>query len=201
VECSRIGLVVLASIALSGSARALSFDPNPVPVSHSGGGVAGDIELIEVVTGLPSGGQVLLGNVGPAATTIVLRGSVDAGSAEILYLGVREGGSPSNWVSFGALGWIPGADVDITSGIEGTPGTAGFLPASPPGAGQSFDLVFISYDGPLATDGTLEFVAALVLVPDDVGVATLVPEPGSPVSLAAALVGLACIRASHARRA
>jgi hypothetical protein len=192
-------LAAAASLALAAPAAALTFAPNPVPVNHFGGVVVGQLELVDVVTGVPSGGVVLYGAVSPTATTIVLRGSVSVGSSGLLYLGIREILSGS-FVEFDGLGWIAGADEEITSAIEGIPGTAGFLIGGTVDAGEAFDLVFMSYDGGLAADGTLEFIASLVIAPEEVGAALLVPEPGVALALGAAAIALAAAL-SRGRRA
>jgi hypothetical protein len=192
-------LAAVGSLALAAPAAALTFDPNPVPVNHFDGVVVGQLELVDAVAGAPSGGVVLYGAVSPSATTIVLRGSVSAGTSTILYLGIREPIS-GVFVDLAGLGWIPGPDVDVTSAIEGIPGTAGFTTSTTVDAGEAFDLVFIAYDVPLAADGSLQFIASLVLAPEEVGSALLVPEPGTGLALAAAGIALAAAL-SRARRA
>jgi hypothetical protein len=177
---------LLGLLGPASAARGLAITPNPFEVvpnefdaSHA------SIELVAVVSGVPTGGTVLNGSVDPTDITLVLRADIlDDTTSNLLVFGIRAIGSPT-WIPFSGAGWVPGSGVDITSALGGA--LVGTVAFSPQGGlvsgGQSYDLVFLSYDGPLAADGTLEIVAGVQLVPQAVGTATLVPEPASAVLL------------------
>ena len=59
---------------------------------------------------------------------------------------------------------------------------------------EGYDLVFLSYDAAPADDGKLEIVGGLLLVPEVVGTATVVPEPKSAALLVLGLAFLARLR-------
>ncbi len=96
------------------------------------------------------------------------------------------------------VGWIPGPGADIVLAIGGSvDGWTSFGPNNPtPGA--AFERVFVSYDTPLATDGSLRVEADLG---GATGTALLVPEPATALSLGAALVALAAARRRRGRAA
>jgi hypothetical protein len=54
---------------------------------------------------------------------------------------------------------------------------------------------FLSYDAAPEQDGSLELVGGLLLVPEVVGTATIVPEPASSILLCLGIVVLAMLRA------
>jgi hypothetical protein len=185
VRLAGVGMAALV-LALPGPAAALSIDPNPLVIEHPGG-ASGLLELVDVVMGLPAGGETFQ-IVSPTSLTLVFRGSVDAGSPPAgsgLGIALRDVQDASLPIS--AVGWIPGPDADLVISGESS-GEASFVFAS--GApGTTFDLVFLSYDVPVATDGSLRVDARLENGPAG-GSAAIVPEPSTALLLAAGLAGL-----------
>jgi len=132
--------------------------------------VAGTIEFVDIVTGVPGGDVTIFDMPGAMDTTLVFRISVDVGEISEFGIGITDGfDSPLN--STGA-GWIQDSDpnqyADI-SGLDGTLDTRIFM-FDPPGglggnqndmldAGEASDLIFVSYAS-LALDGseTLAFM-------------------------------------------
>ncbi|MCP3906322.1 MAG: PEP-CTERM sorting domain-containing protein [Planctomycetes bacterium] len=157
------------------------------------GAVTGTIELVEIVQGLPVGGDTgLPGGVAPGAfdVTLIFKLTVDVGEVSDLGIGITDGVTPL--VSTGA-GWIPGGNVDITS-ISGTPDTREFRfdegGAGAVMAGQMSDLMFVSYSS-LALDGSLDLNFMITdSVPTFTVTVPLVPAPGVLVALGA---GALCI--------
>src|SRR5574338_622595 len=154
--------------------------------------------LVAVVSGVPTGGSVLLGSVDPTDTTLVFRADVTAGTSAALWFGIEPIASPGSWTSMAGAGWIPGSGVDITSAGSNVPGSVGFLTGSGVNAGQSYDLIFISYDAAPAQDGSLEVATGITLAPNALGTATIVPEPASAALLALGIGGLAALRRRRA---
>jgi hypothetical protein len=200
---ARVLLALAAGVALGAfgpaPARALGIAPNPFGVLPGDAiAVAGSIELVAVVSGVPAGGSVVLGSVDPGDTTLVFRADVTASTSDALLLGIGPVAVPGSWSAFAGAGWIPGGGVDITSWTS-IPGVAAFLPAGAAvNAGQSYDLVFLSYDTPPAEDGTLEVRGAFSYVPETLGAATIVPEPATALLLGG---GLALLGGRHRSRA
>jgi len=106
-------------------------------------------------------------------------------------MGIREVISQT-FVDVDGFGWVAGADEDIISAAEGGPGAVLFGTGADVDPGESFDLVFLSYDAAPATNGSLEYVVGLALAPNDVGIALVVPEPGAGLT---ALAGAALLAA------
>ena len=177
-------VALLASI-LAGSgpapARAATILPNPLVIDHTGG-AQGELLLVDVITGLPAGGIVSIGAVGPTAQTLVFQGSVAAGSPPPgAGLSIRIRDALGDAVAFAATGFVPGPGSDLL--IAGSSSGAATFVFDPQTPGSTFDVVFLSFDTPLAFDGSLFVDAGLENGPPG-GSAVLVPEPGT-----AALVG------------
>jgi len=196
-----VGLVAIALAAgLAPAARALTVTPNPffvLPNEFDSSHAA--IELVDVVNGVPTGGSVLAGGVDPGDVTLVLRADMlgDTSSTR-LAVGIRPIGG-SDFVPISGVGWIAGAGVDVEDAVLFND-AVGFDPLGAlVDVGESYDLVFLSYDA-LAADGTLEIVVGVQLVPQTVGTATLVPEPGTAALLAAGLALFAGARGARVRR-
>ena len=69
-----IGWLAAAALLVPVSAPALTIDPNPFPVSAAG--VAGEVALLSVVSGMPAGGYELIGQL------------CERGTADLVDLGV-----------------------------------------------------------------------------------------------------------------
>jgi hypothetical protein len=94
-------------------------------VSGFGGLLEGQVELVDVVTGLPAGGAVLGGAVSPGGTTLVFRASISAGPATFLPMGIR-GALSQTFVDVGGFGRL---------GLALAPSDVGIAPLVPePGA-------------------------------------------------------------------
>jgi len=196
----RIGVALLMGstfIVFAGPARALTITPNPFVVDH--GSVEGTVELVDVVTGLPTGGSVGLGVISPTATTLVFSVEIGAASAiaQGLWLRVVDAGVG---VLPDATGWIPGPDADISIfGGGGADAWSGFVPASTL-PGTAIDFVFLSYDAALAAEGSLIVEAGLLSSPSAGGSAAIVPEPATAPLFLLGLCALGNVRPRRSRR-
>lgn len=182
---------LLAALAPAPTARALALSPNPFVVPSSEEPYdpsSASIELVAVVNGVPAGGAVLSGSVGAGDITLVLRADITEFGSGALVMAIQPVASPTSFLTLSGVGWIPGAGIDIAA-ESGSSTVAFFLPeGGDVAAGQSYDLVFLSYPSPLAADGTLELVAGIQFAPNVLGHATLVPEPGAALLLGVGLV-------------
>ncbi len=190
--------LVAAALALAGAApaHALTIVPNPFVID--GTGPRTGTALVEVVTGLPDGAFLGFGEVLPTSTTLVFEVTLDpSSSSSNVFFDVRIADALAG-VPTAGVGWIPGPGADIVLAIGGSAdGWTSFGPNNPtPGA--AFERVFVSYDTPLATDGSLRVEADLG---GATGTALLVPEPATALSLGAALVALAAARRRRGRAA
>jgi hypothetical protein len=176
------------------AAHALSLFPDPLGVNALG--VDGEVTLLSVETGAPTGGIVSLGIASPTDTTLVLGGSLDPGSApgNGLFLSVRDAGGTV--IPFTAAGWIPGAGTDITI-VGASGGVVSFVPTVLSG-GTVIDAVFLSFASPVPEDGSLFLHASFVSSASSDGVGVLVPEPATASLLALGLVGIAAMRRQRA---
>lgn len=181
---ARFQSLVLAPLALAlgaQSASALSILPNPVPLNNAG--IVGSIELVDVVTGLPTGGVVGDGTVGASDTTLVFEADVVASSpfdawGFIVVSLQPAGGGP--FIAPTATGGIP-PDFNLD---EGTISGSSALFTGLIDEGTTSDLFFVSYASPLATDGSLElFFRAGEGITFADGFALIVPEPGTALLL------------------
>lgn len=211
----RAGISLTAVLLLAGSvesASALVITPNPIPLIGTGGlggSVAASLELVATSTGIPAGGVVSFGSVGPTATSLVFRASVDASSVPVAYfLVAAEASFPlvPPLLPFSGAGVIPGPDVDVA--LMSIPTDPSVMLTGPSAAGAVSDLFFISFATPPALG---EFVLAGVdeveLSPFSCGgtpcvqnhATVVVPESGSSQLLAVGLIGLALLRRSVRR--
>lgn len=182
---TRIETFLSAAVILALGARsasALSIIPNPVSLNEVG--IVGSIALVDVVTGLPAGGVVGDGSVGASDTTLVFQATVVESSPfnawAFIVLGLRAVGGTSFIAPTATGGIDPDFNLDQ--------GQIRFDSAYFTGTvdeGTTSDLFFVSYAGPLATDGSLElrFLAGEAVNIAD-GTALIVPEPGIALLLA-----------------
>ena len=189
---SAAGILALGAPAAS----ALSIIPNPV--SLNGSGIVGSIELVDVVTGLPAGGVVGDGSVGASDTTLVFEADVVASSPfdawTFILLGLRAVGGGS-FVAPTATGGVD-PDFNLDEGFIQAGNDAKFTGSV--AEGTTSDRFFVSYAGPIATDGSLElFIRAGEGITFTDGTALVVPEPGTALLLAlgAALTAALSVRA------
>jgi hypothetical protein len=184
-------------------ARAAFISPNPltVPAGSSDPPLTGSVELVGIVNGVPTGGVVTRGTVEAGDWTFVFRVEVTAGVSDALVMGIGPPNVPSppiGWLPMDGMGWIPGAGVDIafTGPSNPNPPIVAFTPAGGGvSAGQSYDLVFVSFETHPAQDGSLVVHAGLSIVPPAFGTAVILPEPGTAVLLG---LGLALLGRSRA---
>jgi hypothetical protein len=180
---------VIAASSLLGAVPASALTMSPNPLSLVNASLAGEIELVDVVTGLPAGATVQGGSVGASDTTFVFQAHVfdqpviGLNGWNIIALALAPVGSSGS-----------GSNVPPTAaGIVGTPTNLSLFSL----AGIQFrggvpeltssDLFFVSYASPVAADGSLElrFVAGegVTFV---AGSALVVPEAGPALLLALA---------------
>jgi hypothetical protein len=186
---------LLVSGALTAGASGSLID---VGFDDGTGTVTGTISLVEIVQGLPVGGDTSLpGGVAPGATdvTLIFKLSVDVGEVSELGVGVTNGVTPLN--STGS-GWVPGANVDITS-IGGTPDTREFrFDEGGDGAvmaGEMSDLFFVSYTA-LDLSGGLDLNFMITdSVPTFTVSVPLIPAPG-----VLAMLGVGAVCTGRRRR-
>jgi hypothetical protein len=174
--------LLVGAVAHAREASSLTITPNPVDL------VFGQLQLIGVVTGLPSGAVVQFGTIGANDPTLLLQVSVDADASDLTLVPVVFGGT-----SFGGGGTLPGANFDVTL-ANPFPGTARIQQVIPTGAVT--DIFFLSLSALAAGDGVslrVDFSDSLVLTGF-----TIVPEPSVAILLGVGLgaLGLWCRKAS-----
>ncbi len=193
-----LGLLATLLCWLPGPAFALGIVPNPV--TFSGDGILGEIELLEIVAGTPASGIVLEGSVGAGDQTLVLRGRLDPASGIPLAfaVGVATPGAGGPDVALNGIGWVPGPDADILAAgtLDGTEAAfgGGFLP------GGVSDRFFVAYPAGSITPGLRLFAGATANLGAPIvaqSEALFVPEPSALLLLAAGLLGTGA--ASRAR--
>lgn len=188
------------------SASALTISPNPVFLNDQG--LVGSIELVDVVTGLPTGGVVGDGAVGATDTTLVFQANVVASPLDAWTFILVILRSASGFIAPTATGGVD-PDNNLDQGvIDNIPGgvnpTALFSGSVPEGV--TSDRFFVSYAGPLATDGSLGFFlrAGVPLQPGPGfsvadGTALVVPEPATALLLTLG-AALTCVNLTRTAR-
>ena len=180
-------------LTASSPVGAASIVPSPLEILHDGG-AQGELRLLEAVAGLPVDGVASLGLVEPAAQTLVFQGRVAAGSPPPgAGLTIRLLDELGDVIPIAAAGFVPGPGSDLLIAASAAGGATFVFATQAPGT--VFDAVFLSFDLPLALDGSIFVEAALENGPPG-GIATLVPEPGT-----ATLLGLGLSMLVRWRRA
>lgn len=166
-----VGLVALVlSIGAAPEALALTITPNPAVVERRD--LQGDLirrsrfEVIEIVRGVPQGGELLIGRVSEDSYSVVLRYSVEAGRFGATQVEVGNVGKTGG-------GWIPGDGIDIVSvtiplilpGIPTDP-VFFFNPAETIQPGQRTDRFFVVFDDLAPGDEILAEGQVLNVVPE-----------------------------------
>ena len=177
----RAVLVAAASLGLAAPAAGLGISPDPFPFDAFGSNF-GEIRLVAVVSGLPSGGSVGDGSVAGTDTTLVLE-----------YVSGPAGAGPSLQIdstgTMTAIGWIPGPDPDVLAMTLTSSFIAGidFDVGAISGAGEAYDPFFLSFSS-VAPGDTLDFIYNAAL---NFPGLTIVPEPGTAVLFGSALLAIA----------
>lgn len=168
-------------------ASALSITPNPLDLTYFGEELVARITFVGSVTGAPTDGITLRGTVAP--TDVSLLFTVEYIAQSIAPLAQVQVLAPS--VSWSAVGWIPGPDVDWSTSFS-----LGHIASFELDTGGTSDVFFFSAAS--IPDGTsLEFYfSGYHGVPYGTGAATVVPEP---TTLALVAAGLAIV-ATRRRR-
>jgi len=131
-------LPVAVCLGFASAAHAGTFVPNPVSIANAADDALAQVTLVGTATGVPAGGIVLDGSAGPSDLTLLLTlRYVGPGSPTFTQLGLF---ADPLWSS---VGWIPGADVDWTSGAH-TAGSAAFAQSAAIATGAVTDVLFIT---------------------------------------------------------
>jgi hypothetical protein len=176
-------VLLIGAFAHAREVAALTITPNPVDL------FSGQLQLIGVVTGLPSGGVIQFGTVDGNDPTLLFQVSVVEDASDLTL-------SPAVFVDtfFAGGGTIPAANFDVTL-ISPAPGTARIQELIP--AGALTDIFFLSLSAYEVGDG----VSVRVDFPGNlVGTGfTIVPEPSAGVLLGAGLCALTTWRRRGSR--
>ncbi|MCG8590847.1 MAG: PEP-CTERM sorting domain-containing protein [Proteobacteria bacterium] len=179
----------LSGLLLAGNAAALSLTPNPLLMDTPD--FTGELELLEVVTGLPTGAVGVEGTVEADDVTLVFEARTGAGPNpwDLMVVGIF--GMTSNGAGVIDGPGDPLSVLDLSGG-----GARFFSNIALGGTSQRF---FISYDA-VADDGsqTLGWLVASGATPGTGQSGTLVPEPGVGLLFGA---GLALLAGRSRRRA
>lgn len=181
-------LVSAPLLLAANGVSALSLVPDPLDWDLSGqGGITtllGSIDVLEITTGVPSGGTVGAGTVGAGDVTIVFEHSLDASSEFALPdLTIIPDGS----AVITAAGTIAGPGADV---VVNAPNYFQFANPSGFEPGETLDPIFVSFST-IGSGDTLRWDFVLI----EMGTFTVVPEPA-----AACLFGLAFAALGLSRR-
>lgn len=186
-------LTLLAAVLIAPTSSAISMLPNPAVIDLTT--IAGQILLTDSTTGLPMGGTVLDGAVGSSDVTLVFQISLTLGGIPDLSVNFNVATPIAPTVT--AVGTIAGSGLDIVAGTTAPPGGdglpgGGFTFDGNLGAGQTSDLLFVSYTSS-PVDAIMSFQALGGFVALNQG-ATIVPEPCTALLVASGLGLLSTLR-------
>lgn len=185
-----------ALLAWAGVASAVVIVPDPVSFDQNG--VSGEIALVASGSGVPSGGNVLVGSVDGSDVSLVFEATLDGDSGTVDAIGVGafnpdtfSGPTPTGG------GDVPNGGEDVTdAGQSGSTLIFEFLtddatPVPTLEPGETSDGFFVSYES-LAQDGSL--VVNFMISPGDGSdftvSSTIVPEPATLGMVGLGLAGL-----------
>jgi hypothetical protein len=184
VRIAALAAALALLVLWSRPTSALTILPNPVPLDNSNG-IVGSIQLLDIVTGLPTGGVVGDGSVGASDTTLVFAAhNVESFPSDFwnivtVRLETVAGGSA---IAPAAIGIVP-PETNLSADLIGPTGLAQF--GASLGEGETSNAFFVSYPGPLAADGSLQIrVAAGEGVNFAFGTALVIPEPTGTLLIA-----------------
>jgi hypothetical protein len=191
----------LAALVGAHSASGLILDPAVIPLAPEPGsgfdpGISGELRLLAVTAGLPSGGIVLTGSVEVGDVTLVFEVENTASVAfSALHTDAIHPASLDPvghaGVFYTGFGWIPGAGVDFVAALIASDLASGVFDGTLD-PGETSDAFFVSI--PALAPGT-PFAGALSEVGQyAVGLATVVAEPEEALLALVGVVGLARLR-------